>query len=392
MTRKFNFLLFLFIDNFRKQHMSLISDKFRVQLNTMKEHTRSKLEDEKIMQIENTSNQRMLDLMNLQAREEKDEILKQEYKNLEKEKQLFEEYRKASKYNHQQQMQALSQYREQELSHQNELINSNNIENDLRVMQFKHEIDVNNQERYKELQLLEQDIKAKYDAQRREMSVRSELLDKQKNIYSDKIYKAELLRDQQRLSRKMKEVEQGRKELGEIIQNKQIQEQELKNARERSEYEKQILNSKLNNHQVSLDKEKQLDNLIQNIQKEKCQFLDIPYDSMEQSVDSNDDFLEEISCDKESEFFESFDKEYQERIEKERKLNQLLKHQETQLRQRKQMIEKDIKYAMHQQDTFRIIDDTQKSNKSHMDLDKSFKQKRLNKSVLVRSSNKENIR
>ena len=372
--------------------MSLISDKFRVQLNTMKEHTRSKLEDEKIMQIENTSNQRMLDLMNLQAREEKDEILKQEYKNLEKEKQLFEEYRKASKYNHQQQMQALSQYREQELSHQNELINSNNIENDLRVMQFKHEIDVNNQERYKELQLLEQDIKAKYDAQRREMNVRSELLDKQKNIYSDKIFKAELLRDQQRLSRKMKEVEQGRKELGEIIQNKQIQEQELKNARERSEYEKQILNSKLNNHQVSLDKEKQLDNLIQNIQKEKCQFLDIPYDSMEQSVDSNDDFLEEISCDKESEFFESFDKEYQERIEKERKLNQLLKHQETQLRQRKQMIEKDIKYAMHQQNTFRIIDDTQKSNKSHMDLDKSFKQKRLNKSVLVRSSNKENIR
>ena len=41
------------------------------------------------MSIEHKSNQRMMELLDLQAREERNEILKQQWMNLEKEKELF---------------------------------------------------------------------------------------------------------------------------------------------------------------------------------------------------------------------------------------------------------------------------------------------------------------
>lgn len=89
------------------------------------------------------------------------------------------------------------------------------------------------------------------------------------------------------------------------------------------------------NHQEMLKKEKEIDNVLNSIKLEKGKLLENPYDSMDHSEEGGNentneeiDYLAEISIgklfdsishplDKESDMFESFDKEYQERIEKE---------------------------------------------------------------------------
>lgn len=129
---------------YRNQQLSLISEKFKVQLNTMKSRLQSKLDDEKMMLAENKSNQRMLQLIDLQAREERNEIIKKEYRNLEHEKKLFEDYKKASKINHQEQLKSLEKFRDLEIENQSDLINNNQMVNELRAMQFKHHIELVN--------------------------------------------------------------------------------------------------------------------------------------------------------------------------------------------------------------------------------------------------------
>lgn len=110
----------------------------------MKSRLQSKLDDEKMMLAENKSNQRMLQLIDLQSREERNEIIKKEYRNLEHEKKLFEDYKKASKINHQEQLKSLEKFRDLEIENQSDLINNNQMVNELRAMQFKHHIELVN--------------------------------------------------------------------------------------------------------------------------------------------------------------------------------------------------------------------------------------------------------
>ena len=84
-------------DMLRKQRMALISEKFKSQMISIQEHTKSKLEDEKVMAIEHKSKERMIELLDLQSREERTELLKQELLNIEKQTQLHHQIHELEK-------------------------------------------------------------------------------------------------------------------------------------------------------------------------------------------------------------------------------------------------------------------------------------------------------
>ena len=77
----------------RTQSTAPIQDQFRSQLLSLQEQTRSRLEEEKIMEDEIKSKRRMMELLSQQAREDRNDYLTKEWINLERERELFAQRR-----------------------------------------------------------------------------------------------------------------------------------------------------------------------------------------------------------------------------------------------------------------------------------------------------------
>ena len=74
------------------------------------------------MSIEHKSNQRMMELLDLQAREERNEIQKQQWMNLEKEKELFNQKKMIDTFNNNQ-INVIRRLKQKEMESQEDIQN-----------------------------------------------------------------------------------------------------------------------------------------------------------------------------------------------------------------------------------------------------------------------------